>query len=268
VNDTSPDAQRVLTGVLRNLPPGQKWCQLGELFRDARLMHAAGHWRRHGTASAQDVLADWMAVSLGCRLVATGGGTPMTNLPALREVIAVLDRLGIAYALGGSMASSVFGVPRFTHDADITVEVFAGREGEFSNSFGPDYYLSLVAIQDAVRRRSSFNIINTATGFKIDVFVRQDLPFEQSAMARRIAMTFPDAPEQPVVLYSAEDVVLFKLRWYRLGGETSEQQWKDVLGVLRVQAERLDEGYLDHWASDLGLNDLLGRARQEAAPPP
>jgi hypothetical protein len=265
VNDTSPEAERVLLAVLRRLPPDQKWRQLGDFFRDARLMHAAGYLHQHPTATGRDVLAHWMKINLGAVLTPTPGERPMTNLPALREVIGVLDRLGIAYALGGSMASSVHGVPRYTHDADITVEPFPGREADFVAAFGPDYYLSLAAIQDAIARRASFNIINTASGFKVDMFVSPDQPFEQSAMQRRVAMTFPDDPQQPVALQSPEDVILFKLRWYRLGGEVSEQQWKDVLGVLKVQVGRLDEAYLDRWAADLGVQDLLARAYQESA---
>src|SRR5205085_1776528 len=122
---------------------------------------------------------------------------------------------------------------------------FAGREAELVAAFGPDFYVSEPAVRQAVSARSSFNIINTATGFKVDVFVCRDDLFERSALGRRIPLTFPDAPSQPIYLQTAEDVVLFKLRWYRLGNETSEQQWKDVLGVLRVQGDKLDQDYLD-----------------------
>jgi hypothetical protein len=189
---------------------------------------------------------------------------PMQNLSDLREVLSVLSKLGIPYALGGSMASSVYGVPRYTHDADVTAEPFPGKEKQFAEAFGEDFYLSESAIRDAVRLRSSFNIINTAIGFKVDVFVRKDRPFEQSAMSRRIAVEMPDSPGQPIFLHSPEDVILFKLWWYRLGNLTSEHQIKDIIGVLQVQAGKLDDAYLDHWAADLGVTDLLDRARQDA----
>ena len=189
----------------------------------------------------------------------------MQNLSDLREVLAVLTRLGIPYALGGSMASSVYGVPRNTRDGDVTAEPFPGKETQLVGAFGEDYYISEAAVRDAVRMRSSFNIINTATGFKVDVFVRKDRPFEQSAMSRRVAVDLPDASGQPVFLHTPEDVVLFKLWWYRLGNQASEQQFKDVLGVLQVQAGRLDDAYLDRWTADLGVADLLPRARQESA---
>lgn len=187
----------------------------------------------------------------------------MDSLPNLRRFVAVLDKLGIIYALGGSMASSFYGYNRTTNDADLTVMPFAGREAAFAAEFGPDDYVSLDAIRDAHRRRASFNVI-LADGFKADLFIYKDAPFERSAMARRKNMVLPDAPDQPVSLYAAEDVILFKLRWYRLGNESSEQQWRDVLGVVRVQGERLDQAYLDHWAADLGVADLLARIRAEA----
>lgn len=191
---------------------------------------------------------------------------PAENLQVVRQVVAVFDMLQIRYALGGSMASSIFGVPRFTQDADITVEPFPGRESQFATCFGPEYYISHPSIVEANARRSSFNIIHTHFGFKVDIFVRKDRPFERSAMERRIKLQLPDAPDHPVAIVSPEDVILFKLEWYRQGGEISDRQWSDVVGVMRVQAEKLDNSYLDQWASQLKVTDLLIRARDQAGP--
>jgi hypothetical protein len=267
LSDTSPEAERVLTEVYRRLSPGQKALLLDQMYRDVRALHAAGVRLRQPDASGRDVLADWIARNLGITLPVPLGepamSGPVSYLPELRAVLEILDRLGLAYAVGGSMASSIYGEARTTRDADITLEPFPGREAQFAAAFGPSYYLSLPAIQDAVRRRSSFNIIDTAKGFKVDVFVRPDTPFEQSAMSRRGPVTLADQPDKPLIVHSPEDVILFKLRWYRLGNESSEQQWRDVLGVLRAQGPRLDHPYLDRWAQDLGVTDLLARARQE-----
>jgi hypothetical protein len=62
-----------------------------------------------------------------------------------------------------------------------------------------------------------------------------------------------------------EDVLLRKLQWFRAGGETSDRQWRDVLGVMRAQGENLDHAYLDLWAPELEVDDLLARARREIA---
>ena len=93
------------------------------------------------------------------------------------------------------------------------------------------------------------------------MFVRRDRPFELSMMRRRIPIAPPDASEPPIAVVSPEDIILLKLEWFRLGGEISDRQWSDILGVMRVQGGRLDEPYLDHWAEDLRVADLLARAR-------
>jgi hypothetical protein len=269
LTDTSAEADRVWTEVFRTMSQGRKWLILGDAFRTAKLLHAAGCRQRLPHATAADIHRDWLLVQYG--FSGPGEGKPIMdpaiqNVQALREVLAALDRLGIPYALGGSMASSVHGVARYTRDADLCVEPFPGKEAALVTAFGPDYYLSLLAVQQAVRDRSTFNVINTREGFKVAVSVRPDQPFEEKAMERRTPSALPDRPAEPIMLFTPEDVILFKLRWYRLGNESSDQQWSDILGVMKVQAGRLDEGYLVHWAADLQVSDLLKRARRESAP--
>ena len=190
-------------------------------------------------------------------------GADDENLQVVEEVVAALTALNIPYALGGSMASSLLGTPRFTQDADITAEPFPGKEADFVSRFGPDYYVSLPAVKDAVRQRSSFNIIHIDSGFKVDVFIRKDRLFEASVMARRRPEPLAGRPQQSIMLVSPEDIILLKLEWYRMGNETSDRQWSDVLGVLKVRAGLLDEAYLDRWAAVLNVSDLLARARQQ-----
>jgi hypothetical protein len=264
--DTSPEAERVLTEVYRRMSPGQKWLRLGEMYREARLLHAAGLRLRNPAVTARDIVEDWMAVQFGIKLPAKGG--PLMDpdsLRGLRAVTDVLTSIGIPYALGGSMANAIYARGRQTNDADITVEAFPGKEARLIAALGPDYYVSPEAVAEANRARTSFNVINTLTGFKVDVFVCRDSPFEQSAWGRRRAVSLPDQPDEPLVVHSPEDLLLFKLRWYRLGNESSELQWRDVGELLKTQAGRLDDAYLDHWATDLGVADLLARARQESA---
>jgi hypothetical protein len=266
LKDTSPEAERVLIGVYRKMSPGQKWLRLGETFRAARILHAAGVRLRHPGATPTEIHRDWMKrhfnLPESVLLREPSMDQNLNNLGDLRAAIAILDRLGIPYAVGGSMASSVHGILRFTEDADVTVEPFPGKETQLAAAFGPGYYISLEAVQDAVRRRSSFNVICLDTGFKIDIFVRKDQPFEEMAMSRRELIEFPDIPGKPLFFHSAEDTILFKLTWYRLGNESSDRQWSDILNMLKVQADRLDSAYLDHWAAVLKVDDLLARARQ------
>lgn len=269
VTDTSPDVERRMAEAYRRMPPSRKWQNLLRDFRFARAIHAAGMRGRHPGISVREIQADWI------RQV-WGGPSPIPLpeqlmepsqqdfQPALAAVIAALEHLGVGYAVGGLIASSLHGYNRMTNDADITAEPFPGREEPFAAAFDPtEYYVNLDTVREAVRTRATFNILHITSGYKIDVFVRKDDPFELAAFARRGPYRIPELPGKPVLVHSPEDIVLFKLRWFRLGGDVSDRQWGDVLGVMRTQAGRLDDAYLDRWAADLGVKDLLDRVRSE-----
>jgi hypothetical protein len=266
LDDTRPEARRVLIQAFTAMPPLRKWRIVEDAIQTSRIVHAAGVRSRRPAASDEDVRRDWVSRVLLAPFV-EGPLMPPTmseSLDVLREAAAVFRRMGIAHALGGSMASSLYGVPRQTLDADFTAEPFPGREAEFAAHFGEAYYVNIEAIRDAIRRRASFNVVNLHVGFKIDVFIQGERPYDDEALRRRIEQPLSEKPGDTVSMLAPEDVILHKLDWYRIGGETSDRQWADILGVMRVQAGRLDETYLEHWANELSLNDLLRKAREQA----
>lgn len=183
----------------------------------------------------------------------------------VHKAAALLSGMGIPYVLAGSLAGSMQGAPRTTNDADLLVSPFPGREAEFTEGFGPEYYLSLPAIIHANQRRSSFNVINTLTSFKLDFFVQKQRPFDVSALARRQSRYVPEGATQSTDILSPEDLVLSKLEWYRMGGEVSDRQWKDVVEILEANWPQLDQAYLGHWAASLKVHDLLPVALEQAA---
>jgi len=153
---------------------------------------------------------------------------------------------------------------RYTDDADLTVEPFPGKEAAFVSRFDPkEYYVDLRAVRDAIQQKSSFKIIRLSIAFKVDIFIRKERAFDQSMWQRRAKVATPDL----IDFITPEDVILLKLEWYRIGEEISERQWNDVIGVMRVRKGQLDESYLDHWATELGVGDLLVRAREDAVIP-
>ena len=270
LSDTSAEAQRVLSSTYRAMSPSRKLRILSDEFRLARELHAAGRRRVDSKTSDREIRGAWRSTMLGVSMAdCLKSDVPMNedldNLTVLREVLSAFDSLGIAYAIGGSWASSYYGEPRMTRDADISVDPFAGREQDFADRFGADYYVSVDAMREANRSRSTFNVIHTSTAFKVDVFVRKDDPFETSVMARRRTGEVGESDSSPLVWVSPEDVILLKLRWYRLGNEISDRQWSDILGVMRTQRGTLDEDYMSHWAEAIGVADLLERARSESA---
>ena len=183
---------------------------------------------------------------------------------ALQPIADAFEDLGVSYYLGGSVASSAHGIARASLDADVVAALGPQHVAPLVARLADNYYIRVDRFRSAVAGHSSCNFIHLATMFKIDVFVSQRRPFdvEAAARARRQAIDeTADAPRFPVA--SAEDTVLAKLEWFRRGGETSERQWWDIVGVLRVTPDP-DWTYLERWAPSLGVPDLLHRALADA----
>jgi hypothetical protein len=183
---------------------------------------------------------------------------------ALGPVLDLLRKLGIRHFVGGSVASSAHGVARASLDGDIVAEFGPTDVSAFVAALRDTYYVPEERIRDAVGRRGSFNLIHLATMLKVDVFVSRGRPFDHRALERCETALLEGTP---LPISSAEDTVLAKLEWYRKGGEVSERQWEDVLGVLRATADTLDVSYLRQGAVELGVSDLLSRALQESDSP-
>jgi hypothetical protein len=186
------------------------------------------------------------------------------HIEVVERLTDIFDGLGIAYAIGGSMASSVYGAMRFTQDADITVESFSPVADKFYDVVTDEFYISEEAMREALGSHGSFNVIHFETAFKIDIFVQGPSEFERGLLAHRRKAKLSDASRRDLHVVSPEDIILLKLRWFDMTGGTSERQWHDVLGVLAVQGESLDFEYLTDFAAKLGLEGLLDRARAEA----
>lgn len=177
------------------------------------------------------------------------------------EVVGVLEELGISYHLAGSYASSIHGIPRQTQDIDLVVDLDDASVTALLERLPDNYYRDLESAREAVRRRASFNLIHLASGVKLDLFIVGAEPYDREELSRSREVRLPSAPDCRLFVKSAEDTILRKLQWFRLGGETSDRQWGDVLGVVRSQGQALDLEYLKRWAKALGLEDLLKRAR-------
>ncbi len=178
-------------------------------------------------------------------------------------VVNILDDLAIPYFIGGSLATAVHGIARATMDVDLIADIRPEHVHPFVQALGPAFYADDEMMRRAIQHQSSFNIIHQETMFKVDIFVHKKRPFEQAQFARRVSHPLTDDPAQFAYVASPEDIILAKLEWYRMGGEISDRQWNDIINVLKIQGERLDRGYMDEWAVQLGVHDLLVKAWQE-----
>lgn len=188
----------------------------------------------------------------------------MTPLDHVIAIGSILDGLGIAWVLGGSLASSLVGEPRSTMDVDVAVALGAEDIAALVAAVESDYYVSVEMVRDAVRRHSSFNLIHFESGMKIDLFPLSDDPLDVRQLANRESVEV--LPGVDIWVGAAADQVLRKLRWFRMGAEVSDRQWRDVLSILRVQGDRIDREQLLSDARPLGLADLVARAFADEHP--
>ena len=185
----------------------------------------------------------------------------MPQQELLSKVVHALDKVGIPYMVSGSVASSLQGEPRSTHDIDFVVALDPAGIKPLVRAFPPpDFHLDEESILTAVSTRGMFNLIDVTQGDKVDFWVLTDEPFDRSRFGRRY-------PEEVmgvrIMVSSPEDTILAKLWWARLSGG-SEKQFTDALRVYEVQFERLDKEYLHSWARDLNVEALLKRLEEEA----
>lgn len=176
----------------------------------------------------------------------------------------IFEQVGVPYLIGGSLASTLYGMVRTTQDSDIVAEMRREHLQPFVSGLHDEFYIDEEMIADAIQHNSSFNIIHRETMFKVDVFIPRPRPFLQSQLARAQRQTFTFEQEVSAKFASPEDTILSKLEWYRMGGEVSERQWRDILGVLKTRAGELDLAYLRKWAMELKVSDLLEQTLDEA----
>jgi hypothetical protein len=186
-------------------------------------------------------------------------------IEAVHPVIKTLEALAIPYYIGGSIASSLYGIARATMDVDLVADIKIEHIASLKTSLENKYYIDEEMVAEAVRQRSSFNLIHLETMIKIDMFVFKDEPYQKEALKRKRRDTFEEG-QTSIEFYfsSAEDIILNKLLWYEMGEKVSERQWYDLIGVIKVQSTLLDKEYLKRWATTLDLMDLLVKAYTDA----
>ncbi len=288
--DTSVEAELFLLQLLRQAGPARRFKQVRTLTATTRRMSWATMQRMQPNLSGARAALAFAELVYGKELARSliPVGSPSTPsatfylqnanpnwketfmlsqdiVEAIMPVVAVLEELGVPYLIGGSVASSISGIPRSTNDADLVADLRPAQIEAFLEALQADYYLSEIALREALERKASFNLIHQATMLKIDIFIPKNEPFDQSELARSFRNPLIEGVETTLVnVASAEDMILRKLVWYQAGGSISEKQWLDVLGILKMQTTGLDFSYLDNWASSLGVSDLLTQVLQEA----
>ena len=276
--DTDRAAERLQVALWRRMAAGAKLTTAGAASTATLRLSLAGIRIRAPHADENAHHLTLARIRLGAELVRQAYSAsdprnmePMTIMDPVDvalTVAAALDRCGVRYVVGGSLASSVSGEPRSTVDVDVMVDIAESTIACVIEALGPGFYADPDAFARAVRLRSSVNVIHLPTATKVDLFVMGATPIEPEQMDRRMKVQVSDRAGAELYVYTAEDILLQKLRWYRLGNEASDRQWRDILGIIAVQADALDLAYLRGAAARIDVPDLLSRALADAGPPP
>ncbi|MBI2921078.1 MAG: hypothetical protein HYY18_08345 [Planctomycetes bacterium] len=180
-----------------------------------------------------------------------------------RRVIEILESLGVRYAVGGSIASSVRGIERSTQDMDVLVELPEDTVGPLVAAFSKEFYIAEPAVRRAVAGHLAFNVVHLQQGLKADLFVAGGNPLDEAQLSHATREVIDPETGATAFVTSSEVIVLVKLDWYRRGGGVGDRQWEDVKNVLKTDpGVRLE--YLREKAGPVGLVELLGRALKES----
>lgn len=192
---------------------------------------------------------------------------PDSGRPSLAIALDIarrLERVGVRYVVGGSLASSLHGEPRSTLDVDVVIDISRANVDALVAALGEAYYIDGSAARDATRHAGTFNAIHGEQAIKVDFFVAGEDAFEAQRLARAWTVQIGPRSEDQIRLDAPEEILLRKLEWYRRGGEVSERQLRDVEGIVAVQGSALDRAHLERWATYLGVSDLLTRVLDPA----
>jgi hypothetical protein len=187
---------------------------------------------------------------------------PVDPIAVALLVVRELDALGILHTIGGSIASSIAGEPRSTVDIDIVAALTDAQVPALQSALSTEFYVDEHALLRAARERGIANLIHQSTQLKVDIHVAGGTALDEQQLHRRQRVDLGGG--RTLHVHPPEDIVLQKLRWYRRGGEVSDRQWRDILGIIRIQGSRLDRDYLRANAPVLEVTDLLHRALEEA----
>ncbi len=177
----------------------------------------------------------------------------------IERLVGILNKAGVLYMLAGSLGSSFHGQPRATNDIDIVIDPTLGQLEKFLDLLGTDFYVSRPTAVEALYKKLSFNIIDNKSGWKADMMIKRNRPFSSEEFNRRESGDFMG---MKLDVLSAEDAILSKLEWYKQ--TQSNQQFRDILGIIEVQSNGLDMDYLKNWARQLNVSEELKLLINEA----
>jgi hypothetical protein len=263
--DTPLEMEAVQLELFRKASPAKRFALMSSFSSTLRQASLRQLEQRFGFIEArykwiQIHYGEAIAKSLGDKLKVSRSGVNETE-EALQALVAVFQNMKIPYRIVGSVASSTQGMMRSTLDIDMVAKVEAQHISQLALQLQNEYHLDEELAIEAVKKGSSFNLIHLATMIKIDIFILGKRPYDVVSFERE---RLENLDGLTLSFKTPEDVILGKLEWFVQTDKTSERQWSDIVGLMKVQAGALDMDYMQTWAGELGISELLGQALKDA----
>jgi len=271
--DTAPEFERMQVASIRSFSPTRKFASIRSWTHT--LTSANLHAMRSETAepNERDIAMRFVTREYG-RALANDFQAAVEQRPewtvqehdlleAMIPVIEAFECLGIRYYLSGSIACSLYGLPRGAQDIDFLADIQLEHVCPLIDHLQAAYTINAQALRDAIAQRSAFSLLHLSSLAKVDVMLPRGTAFDSLVSQRAQQLSLIEG-YQPLWIASPEDVVLMRLEWYRDCGATADEQWNDILGVLKVQAPTLDLTYLGQVAQTLNVSGLLEQALIDA----
>jgi len=262
--DTNIEADIYLFAKLQELSIAQRIQLFIAHDQGIKKLCLAGIKFRHPHASLETIRSSFACAILGEKLSpqfqSKGKNENMwiqDSIALAGELHQLLTSINIPYYVSGGVASSIHGEPRSSRDLDLVIEIQLDQIDLLVDILKTGYYFLYGGVEGIkLGRERMLNITHTEAIANADLYITDTSPFAISQMQRRLLLDLEGIPK--FWLASPEDIILQKLRW---GKDTqSEKQWRDVLGILKLQASSLDQKYLAQWAKHLDLSETLTNA--------
>lgn len=266
--DTSPEAERVLIELIRKAPVSKRFGLVRSMTATLTKMGVRNYWKQHPQATWSEIVQILRPHphQLNLQILETClqnksyvAAFEPDILHTLISITEIFEKLNISYYLGGSLASATYGMQQLAQDLDFVVELLPAQVSQFIILLQADYYVDPQAVYTAVQDNKKFNIIHLNTLLAIDVIIPASSLFE-TQVKNRVTWQILDEMVHSLPLSSPEDIILIKLFHHRKDKIFPDDQWNDILGVLKVQKPVIDLVYLEKWAAYLGITHLLQQA--------
>lgn len=266
-DDTTLEADYRLFQLLRQQSVSLRVARAAQHTRSINALCLSGIKRRHPQASLAEIRERFAIAklkTLPAGLTLAGEDETMwvqDSITLARELDRIFAEHQILYYVTGGVAASTHGEPRSTIDLDLVVQIGGSEVEELADILTQQGFYCPHGAVDEVKQgiRNSFQATHQVSIASVDIYLSDNSEFAASQMARRLWI------DEGFYVASAEDTVLQKLRWRQ--ASQSEKQWRDVLGIFKLQQHDLDNAYLDDWATRLGLVADLEAVRRAVVYP-